>query len=222
MAGASKSTDGSGIALFSKAPAGKHKFTISHKDFEPASGEAEVVADTSTPKSVKLKAKPGKVGNITFRVTDEATGDPVNGASVTLAGKTKRTERPGTALFEDAPAGKQSFTVSHGSFEPFSGQADVLADSSTAKDVKLKSKPKTGNISIRVVNATSGAAVSGASVTMAGTTQQTERAGTVLFEDAPAGKQPFTVSHRNFEPFSGQADVLPDSSTAREVKLKPK
>jgi hypothetical protein len=220
----SKTTDASGVALFAKAPAGKHKFTVSHKDFEPASGEAEVIADASTPKSVKLKPKvPTKTGDIGFTVTDENSGAAVPGATVTMAGVSKTTDAAGIALSSQAPAGKHKFTVSHKDFEPFSGEAEVIADASTPKSVKLKPKPstKTGRINIRVTDAATGAPITGATVNMAGKSKPTEGGGSALFENVPAGKQTFDVSHKDFEPFRGDAEVFPDSSTSEVVKLKP-
>jgi peptidoglycan hydrolase-like protein with peptidoglycan-binding domain len=228
----SKTSDASGFAVFAKAPAGKHPFTVSHKDFESDSGEAEVLPDTSTPKAVKLKPKSGpppsgKTGDIGFTVIDATTDLPVSGAVVALSGKTESTNVAGIAVFEKFTEGTHPFIVNHPKYEPASGDAEVIADSSTSKEVKLKPKSgppsgKTGNITFRVINQATGAPIPGASVSLAGTTKSTEDPGTALFENAPAGNQPFTASHKDFESASGQAEVLSDSSTSKEVKLKPK
>jgi hypothetical protein len=229
MAGVSKPTDASGIALFAKAPAGKHKFTVSHKDFQTASGEAEVVADASTPKNVKLKPKSGppsgKSGDIGFTVTDEKGSKPVAGATVTLAGQAKPTDAAGIALYSKFAAGKHKFSVSHKDFQTATGEAEVVADASTPKNVKLKAKSpgaKLGDIGFTVTDEKSGAAISGAMVTMLGVSKPTDGSGIALFANAPAGKHKFTVSHKDFAPFSGDAEVVADASTPKSVKLKPK
>jgi hypothetical protein len=102
------------------------------------------VANSTSSKEVKLKPKSappkptGKTGAVGFKVTDASNDSPIVEASISFGGKTKSTDRSGTALFEDIPEGTQPFTVSHSGHESASGDVKVVADETTPKEVKLK------------------------------------------------------------------------------------
>jgi hypothetical protein len=144
FAGQSKTTDRSATALFQDVEEGARKFDVSLAGFEPASGEVTVVADTTTPKEVKLKPTsppppPGpKTGAVGFRVLDATNDSPISGATVNFNGQSKSTDGSGSAIFDGVAEGPQSFTVVHAGHESASGSVTVKANETTPQEVKLK------------------------------------------------------------------------------------
>ena len=160
-------------------------------------------------------------GTITVKVVDAVTGSVISGASIT-GGGTGTTSSAGSVTFSNVPFGTYSYSASKTGYYSGSGSGTIsLSAQSTTVTIKLTPIPTTGTITVKVVDAATGAAISGASIT-GGKAGTTSSAGTVSFADVPFGTYSFTASKSGYLSNSGSATIsLSAQSTTVTIKLTP-
>lgn len=77
-------------------------------------------------------------GTVSGTVTDEVTGSPVSGATVTVGSQSAQTAVDGTYSIENVPEGDQNVTATKDDYQDYNGTVTVQADAETAKDFQMK------------------------------------------------------------------------------------
>jgi hypothetical protein len=135
--------------------------------------------------------------DVEFNVTEEGTGNPIEGAVVEINGETTTTDASGYAVVA-ANNGTHSYTISHGLYEDVSGSVLVNSSAQTI-DVSMTALPG-HTITFNVVDE-GGNAFANANININGTDLTTDASGiaTILLAD---GEFPYTASA------AGYADVV--------------
>jgi uncharacterized protein (DUF2141 family) len=107
---------------------------------------------------------------------------PIEGASVTLAGTTQKTNAAGQAAFSDVPGGSYTVTVTKSGCARCSADLRIVAGETASITISLAAG---GNATITVDDSSN--PIAGASVTLDGQTIVTDAGGAASFTDLAAG-----------------------------------
>jgi hypothetical protein len=205
----SATTDVEGAYILEGIPAGTYTVTFSAESYITDTLEdVEVIAGEET-EDVDMALQPEPTaGSISGTVTDAVTGEPVEGATVSLAvvdsTKTTTTVVDGTYLLEDVPAGNYTVTFSAESYITATMEdVAVIAGTETLDvDMALQLEPTTGSISGTVTDAVTGEPIEGATVSVEvdGSTKTTTTGddGAYTLEGIPAGTYTVTFSAEDY------------------------
>ncbi len=219
--GGSGTTSSSGTVTFNNVPFGTYSYSASKSGYYSNSGSATIsLSAQSATVTIRLTPIP-TTGSITVKVVDAVTGSAISGASIT-GGGTGTTSSAGTVTFSNVPFGTYTYSASKSGYYSGSGSGTIsLSAQSTTVTIKLTPIPTTGTITVKVVDANTGAAISGASIT-GGKSGTTSSAGTVSFADVPFGTYSFTASKSCYLSNSASATIsLSAQSTTVTIKLAP-
>ena len=219
--GGSGTTSSAGTVTFSNVPFGTYTYSASKSGYYGNSGSATISLSAQTATvTIRLTPIPTS-GTITVKVVDAVTGSAISGASIT-GGGTGTTSSAGTVTFSNVPFGTYSYSASKTGYYSGSGSGTIsLSVQSTTVTIKLTPIPTTGSITVKVVDANTGAAISGARIT-GGKSGTTSGAGTVSFANVAFGTYSFTASKSGYLSNSASATIsLSAQSTTVTIKLTP-
>jgi hypothetical protein len=202
---------------------------ISYFDTTTVDGTTKQVSDTATVTEVVT-------GNITGRVTNAATGDGINGATVTVEstgqqGTTASVQgQDGIYVIQGVPVGAQTLAVAANGFTSKSEDVTVVAGANvfnfaletggtptptpTGSPTPTPTPSDFGNIAGRVTDAGTGAGINGATVTVestgqTGTTTSVQgQDGVYAIQDVPIGAQTLTAEAVGFATSSQGVTVV--------------
>lgn len=149
-------------------------------------------------------------GHATITVDDGT--DPVEGASVTLAGDTKTTDADGHAIFSDVATGDYTVTASKSGYADGSAEIKISQDQATTATISIG---PAGGAKITVNDGT--ALLSGAVVTLNGNTLNTDNTGVVTFADVPVGEHTASAVKSGYT--SGSAKVTVAANAVAEATI---
>ena len=113
IAGKTAVTDRSGTFKIAKIPAGSYTLTVSLKGYLTTTTTGYLIAsDQSGLVFVLLPVRPNYYSISGTVVRGRASGPPLPGATVAIAGKTDPTDRRGTFEIDKIPAGSYTLTIS--------------------------------------------------------------------------------------------------------------
>ena len=219
--GGSGTTSSAGTVTFSNVPFGTYSYSASKTGYYSGSGSGTIsLSAQSTTVTIRLTPIP-TTGTITVKVVDAVTGSVISGASIT-GGGTGITSSAGSVTFSNVPFGTYSYSASKTGYYSGSGSGTIsLSAQSTTVTIRLTPIPTTGSITVKVVNANTGAAISGASITGGGT-GTTSSAGSVTFSNVPFGSYSYSASKTGYYSGSGSGTIsLSAQSTTVTIKLTP-
>ena len=219
--GGSGTTSSSGTVTFGNVPFGTYTYSASKPGYYSSSGSGTIsLSAQSTTVTIKLTPIP-TTGTITVKVVDAVTGSAISGASIT-GGGTGTTSSAGTVTFNNVLFGTYTYSAAKTGYYSGSGSGTIsLSAQSTTVTIKLTPIPTTGTITVKVVDAVTGSAISGASIT-GGKSGTTSGAGTVSFADVPFGTYSFTAAKSGYLSNSASATIsLSAQSTTVTIKLTP-
>lgn len=211
-------TDAEGRFRAERVPAGSVSITgelLRHY------GDKQTVAlDRGGEQTVELQLEPITTGTILGIVRDAASGEPIEGASVTVLGSSARTGADGRFEIEQVAAGAVSVRASYTLYEP--GESSVeLAAADTAETELLLTPITYGTISGTVVNAESGAPLANAAVSAGQTSARTDDEGRFSLERVPAGQLSVVASKAIFIDDSQSVALAAGESETMTLRLQP-
>lgn len=142
-------------------------------------------------------------GTLTGTVTDQ-TGDPVSGATVTLAGTETTTSSDGTYKFSDAAIGSYDLVVSAPGAETETVPVTLETESLTTQDVELT---VTGSVAGTITNQ-DGNPIEGATVSIDSQTAQTDATGQYSIGGIGVGTQTLTVTTPDGAERTTEVDIV--------------
>lgn len=167
-------------------------------------------------------------GQLDGTVYDSA-GHPMNGADVTISGgntptnKTLTTDSLGTFQSGSIAIGSYSITAAYAGFTSVSTKATVTTGAATNVTLRFGSSPPpsgdTGTVSGKVVSAIDGRALSGASVTLNGSSALSDTSGTFSFANVPAGTYTISAAKSGWKSNSASVSVTGGNTTTVTIKL---
>lgn len=156
---------------------------------------------------------------ITFIVTDEITGNPVENAQVNLEGLLKSTDEFGLALFTNYDPGTYVYEVTHPDYYESAGEVEVI--DADLEQAVVMAPVLYYNITFLVTESVAGGpAIDSAIVNLDGTLKYTDETGLAVYENYLPGNYVFNVSKEGYTLFVGNLDII-DEDVAVEVILNP-
>lgn len=167
-------------------------------------------------------------GQLNGTVYDSA-GNPMNGATVTISGgntptnKTLTTDSLGTFKSGAIAIGSYSVTAAYAGFTSVSTSATVTAGATANVTLRFASNQPpsggTGDVAGKVVSAIDGRALSGATVTLNGSSVVTDTAGAFSFANVPAASYTISAAKFGWKGNSTTISVVGGSTTSVTIKL---
>ena len=188
FAGLELQSDTQGLFRAERVPAGT--VSVVAELFRYVSDQQTVELERGTEQQVALSLDPITTGTVRGIVLNSTDGQPVQGATVTIGNLAAQSDADGRFEIENVPAGEVSTRASLALFEP--GDSAVNVAAAEVVDTELRLLPITyGTISGTVVNADTGAALPGATVSAG--SQSTESDAEGAFELTRVGAGEITV-----------------------------
>jgi len=185
---------------------GTYTASASADGYSSATGSATITS-TDNSKTITLKLYK-QAGDITVTVKDSETRQPIFGASVTGAGCGGTTNQNGVVSFEGIEFGTHTFTASADGYYSNTGKATISRTSySTSITIYLDPIPKTGDITVTVLDNSTYNPIYGATVSGGGSSKTTNSSGKAYFYDVLYGGYTFTASASGYYSGSGYASI---------------
>lgn len=190
-------TDSMGRFETPDLPRGPITLLARHDGYHPVSHRAEVVpAETA---EVMIALAPITTGDLRVRVRDDETGAPIEDATVRLHDRVARTDAAGEAGFAGIEAGHIVVSAEREGY--LRGAIEVELPRASAVTAELRLAPvTTGDIVGRVVNASDGSPVQGATIRAPGASATTDADGYFRLAGLAAGPITLNATADLFEP----------------------
>jgi photosystem II stability/assembly factor-like uncharacterized protein len=220
FSGGSTTTDSNGFYQFTNVVAGTYNVTATHTGFFSSTQSATVTSGGTTTLNFKL-ATGGKLAG----TVKNSSGAAVSGATINISGGsvattvTLTTSSTGAYATNFIPVGTYTITVSATGFTTQSKTATVNTGQTTTVNFTLSAGGGTGTLSGTVVNISTNAAISGATVSFSGGSTTTNSSGFYQFTNVAAGTYNVTASHTGFFSSTQSATVTAGATTTLNFKL---
>ena len=196
MAGKEVLTDSEGNANFSWLEKQAHSYTVTKAGYKNASGSVDLTAGDRTV-AVELEKD---LASATFTV--QAAGVAVEGAEVSVGGKTGQTNAAGQVTIAGLEKQAHSYTVTKAGYKNASGSVDLTAGDQTVA-VELEKNLASATFTVRI----GGVVVEGALVAVGGGSALTNAAGQVTFSGLERHAYSYTVTFDGYKSASGNVDL---------------
>jgi hypothetical protein len=198
-AGLSTATAADGSYTLSNLPAGQTTIQASLTGFQSGSTTVTVVAAATTA-APAITLVSGS-GSITGSVKN-TSGGAIVGASVGFGGGTNTTDANGNYTLTGVPVGTVQLVASASGFQSATQSVTVSGGNTSTANFTLAAAPAGGTVTGKITNASSGAIVTGATVSWSGGSTTSNSSGIYTLTNVTAGTQNITavktgyLSHR--------------------------
>jgi hypothetical protein len=194
-AGLSTLTAADGSYALNDLPAGATTITASLTGFSPGSTSVTVAASTTTAApTITLTSSSGTITGTVKNSSDAA----ISGASVGYGGGTATTDASGAYTLKGVPAGTVQLVASASGFQSVTQSVVVNGGATSTANFTLPAAATTGSITGKVTSASSGAVLSGATVSWSGGTSTTDANGIYTLANVTAGSVSVTASKTGY------------------------
>ena len=195
-------TDSEGNASFRWLEKQVHSYTVTKAGYKNGSGSVDLTAGDRTV-AVELERD---LANATFTV--QAGGVAVEGAEVSVDGKTGQTNTSGQATIAGLEKREYSYTVTKAGYKSKSGSVD-LATGDQSVSVELEENLASATFTVRI----GGVVVEGALVAVGGGSARTNAAGQVTFSGLERHAYSYTVTFGGYKSVLGNVDLTAGDQT---------
>jgi len=185
-AGVTATTDSTGTYTLNNLPAGS--VTISALATNYATATATVTVTSGTTATAPNIALSSTVGTVTGAVTN-TSGTAIVGATVSFGGGTTTTDSGGAYTLSNLPAGAIQLVASATGYNSQTQNVTISGGATVIANFLLSVVPKTGTVTGKVTNISTGSAVASASVSWSGGSATTNSSGVYTLSNVTAGSQ---------------------------------
>ncbi len=198
----SQITDGNGKFFFSRVPSGKRKIAIQATGYREYTDTITIVEDTENTYEAYLKTAYGTLSGI---ITD-SEGVLVAGATIVVGGSYSGvSDTNGYYEIANIPIGTYSLTVTSSGHAPYTTSVEIQ-EGPNSLDIQLT--VNTGTVAGVVTDASTGAVIPGAIVSIGGGyTATTDSNGYYEISNIPVGTYPITVMADGYSDYTGSITV---------------
>ena len=189
-------TDSEGNASFRWLEKQVHSYTVTKAGYKNGSGSVDLTAGDRTV-AVELERD---LANATFTV--QAGGVAVEGAEVSVDGKTGQTNTAGQVTIAGLEKQAHGYTVTKAGYKNASGSVDLTTGDQTVT-VELEKNLASATFTVRI----GGVVVEGALVAVGGGSALTNAAGQVTFSGLERHAYSYTVTFDGYKSASGNVDL---------------
>ncbi|MEP7189466.1 MAG: carboxypeptidase regulatory-like domain-containing protein, partial [Roseiflexaceae bacterium] len=159
-------------------------------------------------------------GTLTGKVTDSATSNPIQGATVAYAGGSTSTDAGGNYTFNNVAPGEVLVTFSKIGYATISRTQTVAGGATATLNVALTPP---GTIVGKVTDSSNSSPIAGATVLYNGGSVTTDASGNYTIASLPAGSQTLVASADGYTSSPDQVVNVPANGTATaNIALTPK
>ena len=202
MAGKEVLTDSEGNVSFKWLEKQEHSYTVTKAGYRSKSGSVDLTAGNQAV-AVELEKD---LASATFTV--QADGVAVEGAEVSVDGKTGQTNAAGQVTIAGLEKQAHSYTVTKAGYKNASGSVDLTAGDQSVT-VELEKNLANATFTVQA----GGVAVEGAEVSVGGKTGQTSAAGQVTIAGLERQAHGYTVTKAGYKNASGSVDLTTGDQT---------
>jgi hypothetical protein len=188
--GLSTTSAADGSYALNNLPAGQTTIQASLTGFQSGSATVIVVAGTTTAAPV-ITLVSGS-GSITGSVKN-TSGGAIAGASVGFGGGTATTDANGNYTLTGVPVGTVQLVASASGFQSSTQSVTVTGGNTSTANFTLAAGAAAGTVTGKITNASSGAILSGATVSWSGGSTTTNTSGIYTLTNVTAGTQNITA-----------------------------
>lgn len=156
----------------------------------------------------------GQAGDLSGTITDFTTAEAIEGALVSIAGKTNQSDSDGNYRIETIPIGNHALTITRDGYQPFETTYEVK-NGANLRDVALQSLAATGRV-FGVVENSLGAPLEGATCRIGERQSTTDASGSFSIEGVPHGTVTLQAVREGYQLFSRTDTLL-----ASELRIDP-
>ena len=196
MVGKEVLTDSEGNVSFKWLEKQAHSYTVTKAGYKNGSGSVDLTAGNQAV-AVELEKD---LASATFTV--QAGGVAVEGAEVSVDGKTGQTNTAGQVTIAGLEKQVHSYTVTKAGYKNASGSVDLTAGDQTVA-VELEKNLASATFTVRI----GGVVVEGALVAVGGGSALTNAAGQVTFSGLERHAYSYTVTFDGYKSASGNVDL---------------
>ena len=196
MVGREVLTDSEGNVSFKWLEKQAHSYTVTKAGYKNGSGSVDLTAGNQAV-AVELEKD---LASATFTV--QAAGVAVEGAEVSVDGKTGQTNTAGQVTIAGLEKQVHSYTVTKAGYKNASGSVDLTAGDQTVA-VELEKNLASATFTVRI----GGVVVEGALVAVGGGSALTNAAGQVTFSGLERHAYSYTVTFDGYKSASGNVDL---------------
>jgi acid phosphatase len=179
-------------------------------------------AAASAASMAEFFGKTSSTGTITGRITSNATGAALSGASVSYSGGSTTTDGSGNYTLSNVPTGSVNVTASMTGFTSQTASVSVTSGTTSTRNFALApSSTPTGTITGHVTNNSNGAALSGATVSYSAGSTTTDGSGSYTLTNVPAGNVSVTASLAGFSSQTASVTVASGVTVTLNFALTP-
>ncbi|MCL4479366.1 MAG: carboxypeptidase regulatory-like domain-containing protein [Deltaproteobacteria bacterium] len=186
-----------GSFIFTNVTLGSVTITASKAGYYPVSGTGTVVAGGILFFNPQLSTQPptATTGSITGKVLDASTSQPITGATISISGRpSATTDAQGVFLVQGITAGTYQVSIFSSGYTSQNYQVMVSAGATAdLQTIYLMPIPTSTTITGRVLDAMTGAPVTGASVMIAGTNLSAKTDASGMYTISGISALAFTV-----------------------------
>ena len=202
MVGKEVLTDSEGNVSFKWLEKQAHSYTVTKAGYKNGSGSVDLTAGNQAV-AVELEKD---LASATFTV--QAAGVAVEGAEVSVGGKTGQTSAAGQVTIAGLEKQAHSYTVTKAGYKNASGSVD-LATGDQSVSVELEENLASATFTVRI----GGVVVEGALVAVGGGSALTNAAGQVTFSGLERHAYSYTVTFGGYKSVLGNVDLTAGDQT---------
>jgi phosphatidylinositol-3-phosphatase len=179
-------------------------------------------ASSSASSMAEFFGKSSSTGTITGQVTNHSNGAALPGATVSYSGGSTKTDSGGNYTLSNVPAGSVNVTAALAGFTSQTSSVNVSSGATSTQNFSLSPASTTpGAITGRVTNASSGAALSGATVSYSGGSAITDSGGNYTLNNVAPGTVMVTASMTGFTSKTASVTVTSGGTSTQNFALAP-
>jgi hypothetical protein len=223
LSGASVSADGlntltaaDGSYSLNNLPEGPATIKASLTGFQSGSTSVTVVAATTTTAGTITLVS--GFGTITGNVKS-STGTAISGASVGFGGGTATTDANGNYTLNGVPVGSVQLVASASGFQSVTQSVTVNGGATSTANFTLTAGATNGTVTGKITNASSGAIVSGATVSWSGGTTTSNTSGIYTLTNVTAGTQNITAVKTGYLSHTLAANVTSGGTATLNIPI---
>ena len=216
--GSTAASDVDGSYTLAGLPAVSTQLTATASGYPALTRQISVSAGKIASLDFLLDSTPiGTNGSVMGAVTNSQTGDRIANATVNIGTETAVSAADGTFSLSGIPAGAQSLIATAQGMYSLTVGIRVIAGGTIAQNMNLKPLP--GVISGQITNASTGAGISSATVSISGASTTTSSSGAYKISGVTPGTYTVTATKTGWLTRSSPVTVLPGGVATVNLSL---
>jgi hypothetical protein len=215
-AGLTTSSSEEGSYALNNLPAGQTTVQATLTGFQPGSATVTVVAaTTTTAPAITLISASGTISG----TVKNAAGTAIAGASVGYGGGTATTDDDGNYTLTGVPVGNVQLVASAQGFQSVTQSVAVSGGKTSTANFTLNAAATKGTVTGKITNASSGAIVTGATVSWSGGSTTSNTSGIYTLTNVTAGTQNITAVKTGYLSHTLAANVVGGATSTLNVPI---